>query len=90
MNELKNPEVMAAYKARDDYAEGISEIYILLAAKEILNLATTKVVSVPADQVAGIVRRCLDNLKMAEAEKLLNEYTWVLKGFFEFLQGLWS
>jgi tetratricopeptide (TPR) repeat protein len=77
---------MAAYKAREDYAEGISEIYILLAAKEILNLGTTKVIAVPPDQVAVIIKRCLENLKMAESEKLLNEYTWILKGFYELLQ----
>lgn len=87
VNELKNPEVMAAYKSREDYAEGINEIYILLAAKEIINLAKTKVLAVPQEQVTGIVKRCMDNLKLAEAEKLLNEYTWVLKGFYELLQG---
>jgi hypothetical protein len=85
---IHSVEVTAAYKAREDYAEGITDIYILLAAKEILSLAKTKTLSFPAEQVTAIVKRCLENLKSSEAEKLLNEYIWVLKGFYECLQSI--
>jgi hypothetical protein len=85
--QIRSVEVTAAYKAREDYAEGITDIYILLAAKEILSLAKTKTVSFPVEQVTAIVKRCVENLKSAEAEKLLNEYIWVLKGFYECLQS---
>lgn len=87
---IASAEVAAAYRAKEDYAEGVSEIFIVLAAKEILDLAKMKVSLVTSEDVTAAVKRCIENLKAAEAEKLLNEYVWVLKGFFELLQGLWA
>ncbi len=87
MNELKNPEVAAAYKAKENYSDGTFEIYIVLAAKEIVELAKKKVTSSPNDDIAAIKKRCVDSLKTVEAEKPLHEYVWILKGFYELFTG---
>lgn len=50
-------------------------------------MSKKKVALASNEEISAAVKRCIESLKLAEAEKLLNEYVWVLKGFFELLQG---
>lgn len=52
-----------------------------------MELAKKKVTILPTDDLTAISRRFLSNIQAAEGEKILNEYLWILKGFFELLQG---
>ena len=86
------PAVERIYKERKDFAEGMSDIYNALASKALANLDKPSSALVPG--VGGkvpsrdeLVRRVIDNLQRSEKLVKVNEYTWLIKGFYEMRLG---
>lgn len=73
------------YRGRPDYVENMTEIYHALAAKSIADIGQDKELVGTSDDPA---RKVVDYLKHAEMHMRMNEYSWLLKGFFELKQGL--
>lgn len=75
------------YKQRDDYAEGITEIFVALAAKSLDSLAKSRASCDVAEQHSFYAKQVVSALESADENHRMNEYTWIIKGFFEIIQG---
>jgi hypothetical protein len=73
---------------KDDYMEGIVDIYVALAAKALNNFNRAKQAphSMPENSTE-YSRKFVEYLKSADEKNRINEYTWLIKGFFEIVQG---
>jgi hypothetical protein len=81
-------DVEDIYKNRKDYSEGMAEIYSALAAKELVDLARLKDKAPPNPHEEGeCAKRVVDYLRRADDHARINEYTWLIKGFYEIRQG---
>jgi hypothetical protein len=84
----KLAEVEKIYKSRPDYAEGMVEIFSALAAKELSELARLKDRAPQKLHEEGeCAKRVVDFLRRAESHARINEYTWLIKGFYEIRQS---
>ena len=74
------------FREREDYAEGLTEIYVALAAKAMCDLTQLRSSrKLSAEEDTQHVKKVVENLKSADDKLRLNEYTWLIKGFFELL-----
>jgi len=78
------------YKQRDDYAEGITDIFLAFAAKELLAFSKAKLSSSSTELIQAAGKRCIDFIKLADDKLRLYEYTWFIKGFYEMVSGMKS
>jgi hypothetical protein len=78
------------YHDREDYSEGITEIYVALAAKALGELTRLKDhgIQQSLDHNNDLAQKVVANLGMADDKQRINEYTWLIKGFYEIIQGL--
>ncbi len=84
------PDIDKLYQERDkeDYAEGIIDIYVALAAKALSNFSRAKQTPhAPPQSVLEFNKKIVDYLKIVDEKQRINEYTWLIRGFFEVLQG---
>ncbi len=77
----------AHYKNQGDFTESLTEIFVALAAKELILLSILKSSGGPADQVSQVHKKCVEFIKLADERLRINEYMWIVKGFFEIIQG---
>ena len=89
IKEMANPDVEKIYRERTDFGEGMSEIFNAMAASSLGLLGRSKrsaksnefvVQGEHAQKVVEYLRRAEDHVKF-------NEYTWLIKGFYEIIQG---
>ncbi len=81
-------DVEKIYKARPDYNEGIAEIYDALAARALGDLRRCREKSATITQEEEeLGKKVVDFLRKSEDHIRLNEYTWLIKGFYEMQQG---
>lgn len=86
-------EVRDIYKRQSDAPEHMSAIYNTLAAKSLEELhdMREKIIGAPTVQeqkeIEKIAKHILDNFRDADEHQRINEYNWILKGFFEIRQG---
>ena len=73
------------YKERGDYVEGMTEINIALAAKELQMMWRLKAQGNNSELYARARQRFFDFEK--KISNKLNEYIWLLKGFVQILEG---
>ncbi len=84
-------DVDKIYHEREDYSEGITDIYVALAAQALSELVRIKehTPNFSSDQHSDYAKKVVDYLKNADEKfRGLNEYTWLIKGFFEVVQGV--
>lgn len=84
---LENPSVDEIYKYREDYMEGITEIFLALAAKSLSEMAYSKHKNYMMGQNSESAKKVVEYLKLADEKLRINEYTWLIKGFYEIIQG---
>lgn len=73
---------------KDDYMEGIVDIYVALAAKALNNFNRAKQApQLMPENSTEYSRKFVEYLKSADEKNRINEYTWLIKGFFEIVQG---
>lgn len=78
------------YQERDkeEYAEGTIDIYVALAAKALSNYSRARQTPlVPPHIIADFNKKIVDNLRLVDEKQRINEYTWLIRGFYEILQG---
>ncbi len=76
-------------KDKDDYAEGMVDIFVALAAKALSNFSKAKQSPhLVTGNASDYSRKFVEYLKCADEKKGINEYTWLIKGFFEICQGM--
>lgn len=77
------------YRERDDYAEGITEIYVALASKALGELAKLKRhgLRLSTEQSNEFAVKVVQHLASADEKLRINEYTWLIKGFYEIIHG---
>jgi hypothetical protein len=75
------------YKQRDDYSEGITDIFLAFAAKELISFSKVKVSTASVDIIQASAKRCIDYIKLADEKIRMYEYTWFIKGFYEMISG---
>lgn len=80
-------DVSEIYKQREDYAEGITEIFVALAAKSLDSLIKSRATTDAAEQHSFYAKQVVAALESADENHRMHEYTWVIKGFFEIIQG---
>ena len=79
------------YQERDKeaYNEGIIDIYVALAAKALSNYSQAK--HNPQSVPLGMLdynKKLAEFLKFVDDKQRLNEYTWLIRGFFQILQSM--
>ena len=84
---LGNPDVEKIYCSRDDYKEGITEIFLALAAKALVDLIRSRRTESIKDKHAILSQQVVEYLRLADEKLRINEYTWLIKGFYENAQG---
>jgi hypothetical protein len=68
----------------------MAEIFDALAAQALSNLGRVKDRGAARGQEEDeYARQVVDFLRRAEDHMRLNEYTWLIKGFYEIRQGKW-
>lgn len=73
---------------KDEYSEGIVDIFVALAAKALSNFSRAKQAPHLMPEVSTeYSRKFVEHLKSADEKQRINEYTWLIKGFFEIVQG---
>ena len=73
---------------KDDYSEGIVDIYVALAAKALSNYCRAKRGdSIVQQTSAEFAKKLVEYLKIVDEKQRLNEYTWLIRGFFEISRG---
>lgn len=74
---------------KEDYSEGIVDIFVTLAAKALGDFSRAKRTphAMPESSME-YSRKFVEYLKSADEKQRINEYTWLIKGFFEIAQGL--
>lgn len=73
---------------REEYAEGIIDIYVALAAKALSNYSRVRQAPhVPPQVVMDFNKKIVENLRIVDEKQRINEYTWLIRGFYEILQG---
>ena len=90
---LDNADIKKLYedKDKDDYAEGMVDIFVALAAKALSNFSKAKQSPhLVTGNASDYSRKFVEYLKSADEKKGINEYTWLIKGFFEICQGMLS
>jgi predicted S18 family serine protease len=76
---MKNTDVDKIYKAREDYFEGITEIYVALAAKALSNLnLSRRTESLAASSSVDYAKKVVDYLTSADSKLRMNEFTWLV------------
>lgn len=82
-------DVDKMYRERPDYNDGISSIYVTLAAQalsKLLNSASQEyLVHKTNEELEKII---VEYLNLADDRMKINEYVWIIKGFYEILQGI--
>lgn len=75
------------FREREDYAEGLTEIYVALAAKAMCDLTKLRATrnSLSPEEDAQQAKKVVESLKQADEKLRLNEYTWLIKGFYELM-----
>ncbi|RYG58463.1 hypothetical protein EON64_21295 [archaeon] len=82
-------ELESMFKGSADYVESVTELYLAMAARELLKLSELKnSVHVDTEQVSAVHKKVVDYMKLAEEKMRLHEYYWVLRGFFEIVNGI--
>lgn len=71
---------------KEEYLEGIMDIYVALAAKSLSNLSRARS-SGNKELSSEYSKKFVEYLKSADEKQRLNEYTWLIKAFFEVVQG---
>lgn len=87
---LPNTDIDQLYQEQDkeEYAEGLIDIYVALAAKALANYSVAKQApNVLPQVVMEHNKKLIECLKLVDEKQRLNEYTWLIRGFFEILQG---
>jgi len=87
---LDDPDIDKLYQERDkeEYNEGIIDIYVALAAKALSNYSQAK--HNPQSVPLGMLdynKKLAEFLKFVDDKQRLNEYTWLIRGFFQILQN---
>jgi hypothetical protein len=77
-------DITKIYRGKSDFVESMTDIYHALAAKSISDIGSQKDLAQGKDDPAAKV---VEYLRKAEQHMRMNEYTWLLKGFFELKQG---
>ena len=73
---------------KDEFTEGIFDIHIALAAKALGNFRQAKLMPHTMDlSPLDYARKLSEHLKSADEVQRMNEYTWLIRGYFELLQG---
>jgi hypothetical protein len=80
-------DVNEIYKQKDDYVDGIVDIFVALAAKSLGELSNSREISDSVEQHDVYIKQIIGFLESADSNNLLYEYTWIIKGFFEIIQG---
>lgn len=86
MEALKNQSIDEIYKLKENYLEGITEIFLSLAAKSLSEMAYSNGRTTP-DRTSDSAKRVVEYLKLSDEKLRINEYTWLIKGFYEIIQG---
>eukprot|EP01035_Chromulina_nebulosa_P019023 gene19023-24843_t len=87
---LAHPDVDKHYKKeRDDFNEKMADIFNSLAARGLSTLLILKSSSsqVNESEVETLPRKIVEYLRRAEEYVRVNEFTWLLRGFYEISQG---
>lgn len=72
---------------KDLYDEGLYDIFIALASKYLNKLRKIKQTVVNVDKSEYNSTKVVEYLKLADEKSRMNEYTWLVKGFFEIVHG---
>ena len=78
------------YREREDYSEGITDIYVALASKALLELVgrNEQEPFQSSEKRSEHAKRVVEYLRSADEKfRGLNEYTWLIKGFYEVAYG---
>jgi len=84
---LRDPTLEDLYTRRDDYAEGITDIFLAFAAKELISFSKAKLSTSSIELIQSTAKRCIDYIKLADEKLRIYEYTWFIKGFYEMVSG---
>ncbi|KAJ1439799.1 hypothetical protein B484DRAFT_427567, partial [Ochromonadaceae sp. CCMP2298] len=92
LNALTAPEVDLFYKdvEAEGYMEGVIDIYVALAAKELSHIGRCKQVPLAAqsqESSAEHTRKFKEYVKLVDDRQRINEYSWLVQGFYEIVQG---
>jgi len=89
---ITDKHVEMIYRARDDFSEGMAQIYDCLAANQLAQYSRIKdrpheeiEEKIYSEKIVEFLRRAEDHVKLGEYN--FNEYTWLIKGFYELRQG---
>lgn len=73
---------------KDDYLEGIVDIFVAMAAKALSDFTRAKQSPhLMAENSTEYSRKFVEFMKSADDKQRINEYAWLIKGFFEIGQG---
>ena len=74
---------------KDEYASGLADIHLALAAKALSDLSRARHAphSVPEGSRDEFAQQFVAHLKRADEKQRINEYTWLVKGYYEIVQG---
>lgn len=85
---LKDKSVAEIYEGQNDFLEGITDIYLALAAKAMINLVNArKSTAHSTEQLSEYTKQIVHYLSQADSKIKVNDYTWLIKGFYEIIQG---
>lgn len=74
---------------KEEYSEGIVDIFVTLAAKALSDFSHAKrTPQAMPESSSEYSRKFVEYLKSADEKQRINEYTWLIKGFFEIAQGM--
>ena len=73
------------YRTRPEFAESATDIYNSLAAAALMEIGKPNKDLLPDQEEPAA--RVLENLQKAEQHVRMNEFSWIIKGFYELKQG---
>jgi len=92
---LDTPEISKLYSEqdKDDYTEGVIDIFVALAAKALRDFTRAQQqqqqlsTSATGSNAPEYQRKLAEYLKSLDEKQRINDYTWLIRGFFEIVQG---
>ena len=87
VSSLEDNHVASIFRKRENYNENIAKIFDALAADSLNKFLILKNKENYSLQSTELTKSVVDLLKKSEEIVRLNEYTWLIKGFYEIAQG---
>lgn len=75
-------DIEASYRAKEDFVDGVANIFNCLGAKALQDYAKAK-----DKKREEFSSQLVKYLKKTDEYSKMNEYSWLIKGFFEIKQG---